>query len=58
MTFTAEEKLREVRREVKMRKLVYARRDMMPPHEAKYKIDIMQEIAEDYEKLAQKERLL
>jgi hypothetical protein len=57
MSFTAEEKRREALREVAMRKAVYARRGVNP-QEAKYRIDIMAEIADDYDKLAQKERLL
>lgn len=57
MNFTAEEKYREAAREVKMRKSVYARSGMAP-HEAKFKIEIMQAIADDYEKLAQQDRLL
>ena len=55
--FTAEQKRKEALREVEMRKTVYAR-SLMSPHEAKFKIEIMQEIADDYDKLAQKERLL
>jgi len=55
--FTAEQKRKEALREVEMRKSVYARSGMNS-HEAKFRIDIMQEIASDYEVLAQKERLL
>ena len=57
MIFTAEEKLREVRREIAMRKSVYTRTGIAP-HEAKFKIDIMEAIADDYEKLAKSERLI
>lgn len=57
MTFTAEEKWREAVRELQMRKSVYARTGM-DPSEAKRKIAIMEEIAADYDKLAQRERLL
>jgi hypothetical protein len=55
--FTAEQKHTEALRELAMRKTVYARTGMAP-HEAKYKIEIMEEIAEDYRALAEKERLL
>lgn len=55
--FTAEQKHKEALREVAMRKSVYARAGMNP-HEAKLKIEIMQEIADDIAKLAQKDRLL
>jgi hypothetical protein len=57
MKFTAEEKCKEAKREVGMRKRVYAH-SAMDPQEAKRKIEIMEEIAADYEKLAQQERLL
>lgn len=57
MSFTNEEKYIEATREVKMRKSVYARTGMNPV-EAKYKIEIMQEIADDYAKLAEVERLI
>ena len=57
MKFTDEEKYKEALRELKMRKSVYAR-TLMAPHEIKYKIEIMEEIAEDYRLLAEKERLL
>ncbi len=55
--FTAEEKYKEALRELQMRKTVYARH-AMDPAEARRKIAIMQEIADDYHKLAQQERLL
>lgn len=47
MTFTAEEKYIEAMREVKMRKSVYARTGMNPT-EAKFKIEIMQEITDHF----------
>jgi hypothetical protein len=55
MTYSAEEKLREIRREIEMRKYVYGRTSTISPHEAKFRIDIMEEIAEDYRKLAEAE---
>jgi hypothetical protein len=57
MSFTAEEKYIEAMREVKMRRTVYARTGI-DPSEAKRRIAIMEAIAEDYEKLAESERLL
>ena len=57
MKFTAEQKRKEVLREVAMRKTVYARTGMNPS-EAKYKIEIMQEIADDYAQIMDGERLL
>jgi hypothetical protein len=61
MPYSAEEKAKEARREVTYRQFVYSRRlaaGTMREAEAKKKIAIMTEIAEDYEKLAEKERLL
>ena len=55
--FTAEDKRLEALREVKMRIGVYARSGANPTL-AKRRIAIMQEIAADYAKLAEKERLL
>ena len=59
--FTAEDKLREIERELKLRRRLY-------PHwieigkidasDAKRQIEIMAAIAADYEKQAQTERLL
>ncbi len=59
--FTAEDKLREVERELKLRRRFY-------PHwieigridasDARRRIEIMEAIADDYEKQAQGERLL
>ena len=57
MKFTAEQKRKEALREVAMRKTVYARTGMNPS-EAKYKIEIMQEIADDYAQIMDGERLL
>jgi hypothetical protein len=61
MVITAEDKLREIERELKLRRRLY-------PHwieigkieagDAKRRIDILVEIAADYEKQAQGERLL
>lgn len=61
MTFTAEEKWIEARRELKMRMRVYPRMieaGDLSEQAAKQRIGIMQEIAEDYEKLAVGDRLL
>jgi hypothetical protein len=60
-TFTAAEKLKAIRRELQMRNRVYARwvfDGKMTPHQAAHEIAVMEAIAEDYEKLAQQERLL
>lgn len=46
--FTDKAKLAEVRREIAMRRRVYARGNM-PPHEQQQKIAIMEAIASDYE---------
>jgi hypothetical protein len=61
MVIAAEDKLREVERELKLRRRLY-------PHwieigkieagDAKRRIEVMQAIADDYEKQAQSERLL
>jgi hypothetical protein len=61
VVITAEDKLREVERELKLRRRLY-------PHwieigkidasDAKRRIEVMQAIAADYEKQAQSERLL
>jgi hypothetical protein len=61
MVIAAEDKLREIERELKLRRRLY-------PHwieigkieagEAKRRIEVMQAIADDYEKQAQTERLL
>lgn len=59
--FTAEEKHREARREVEMRLDVYPRladQRKLTHAEAARRIEIMQSIADDYETLAQKERLV
>lgn len=59
--FTAEEKYMEVRRELKMRMRVYPRMieaGDLSAQAAGQRIAIMQEIAEDYEKQAQTERLI
>lgn len=61
MTITAEDKLKCVQRELMMRRRVYERRvadGEMSRDFADEQIRVMQSIVEDYEKLAQKERLL
>jgi hypothetical protein len=55
--FTAEEKHKEALREVRMRREVYVRAGVNPVT-ARRRLAIMQEIADDYAKLAVKERLL
>lgn len=55
--FTNEEKHREAVREVEMRKSVYPT-SRLNAHTAKKRIEIMQEIADDYAELAAKDRLL
>jgi hypothetical protein len=59
--FTAKEKCLEAMREVKMRRRVYPRwieEGHISQDVADRRIEIMQQIAEDYEKLAEDERLL
>ena len=59
--YSALEKHREALREVELRKSVYERwiaMGGMSGSEAERKIAIMQEIADEYEKAAEKERLL
>lgn len=59
--FTATEKLKAVRREIGWRRRVYpdrVRTGHMSQHEADRQIAIFEEIANDYDQLAQKERLL
>lgn len=59
-TYSAFEKCREAQREVEMRKEVYGRNapgGVIPPTQQR-RIAIMEEIAEDYRILAEKERLL
>jgi hypothetical protein len=61
MMFTAEEKWMEVRRELKKRMQIYPRLiegGELSEQAARQRIGIMQEIAADYEKLAQGERLI
>lgn len=61
MGYTAEEKLEEVKRELRMRKQVYKTMiedERMNPHTAAFRIGVMEAISEDYEKLAQSERLI
>jgi hypothetical protein len=55
--YTAEDKHREALREVALRKKVYARMQMND-HESQRRVEIMQEIADHYCVLAQRERLL
>ena len=54
--FTNTEKATEARREAKMRKMVYERRGFTELDLRR--IAMMEEIAADYEQLAEKERLL
>jgi len=61
VTATATEKLEAVRREIAMRRAVYGRRvteNKMTQKLADQQIELFEEIAADYEKLAAKERLL
>jgi hypothetical protein len=61
MKYSAQEKHRELLREIEMRKSVYPRRVMsgsMSQRQADRQIAILQEIAEDYRTLADRERLL
>jgi hypothetical protein len=55
--YTADDKHREALREVALRKRVYARMQMND-QESKRRVEIMQEIADEYSELAQRERLL
>jgi len=55
--FTAEEKCKEALRELRMRRAVYPH-SAITRQTAERRIAIMQEIADDYAKLAEKERLL
>jgi len=57
LKYTATEKHREAVREVEMRKSVYPT-SRLNAHTARKRIEIMQEIADDYAALAEKERLL
>jgi len=59
--FSAEEKLAEVRREIKYRRWVYPRKANKSIAEQDLdarRLEIMQAIEADYDKLATKERLL
>jgi len=59
--FTTTEKHAAIVRELKMRRGVYPHWisvGKISPHVAAYQIAIMEAIAEDYEKLAQEERLI
>jgi hypothetical protein len=56
--FFAEEKHREAVREVRLRREIYARSGIDHRTNAKRRVAVMQEIADDYEKLIEKERLL
>jgi len=61
MDFTAEQKLKAVRREIAKREGVYPRlvdRRLMTPEQMRYEIDVMRAIATDYSKEAAKDRLL
>lgn len=59
--FTAEDKLAELLREIKIRERFYPGQidvGILSPELAAKRIAIMKEIAEEYERLAQGERLL
>lgn len=61
MSFTAEQKHREIVRELKLRQRVYPRwveAGKLSMNDARRQIEIMTEIAQDYEKLSLQERLL
>ena len=61
MVFTAEQKQREIVRELKLRQRVYPRwvaDGRLSVNDARRQIEIMTEIAQDYEKLSLQERLL
>ena len=61
MKYSAYEKQREAERELTMRKRVYGDKidaGALDPKTAQRRIDIMQEIAEEYRELAEKERLI
>lgn len=61
MRFSAEAKLEEIYRELRLRRQLYPRwvaSEKMKATDADYQIEIMQAIAADYEQLAQKDRLL
>ena len=61
MPFTAEQKHREIVRELKLRQRVYPRwveAGKLSINDARRQIEIMTEIAQDYEKLTLQERLI
>lgn len=61
MMFTAEDKLKEIMREMKLRRRLYPQWievGKIDASDARRRIEIMAEIALEYEALAQKERLL
>jgi hypothetical protein len=61
MIFTETQKLEALRRELSWRKKVYPNRTAsgrMTPHEAKYQLAIIEAIIEDYERQAERERLI
>jgi len=58
MTYTAKDKAQEAEREVGYRKFVYSRKvndGTMKMHDAEQRIAIMQEIADDYARVAEAE---
>jgi hypothetical protein len=60
-SFTATEKHRAIIRELEFRRSVYPRQvtlGKMSPHQASEQIAIMEAIAADYAKIAEKDRLL
>ncbi len=59
--FTAEDKLKEITRELKLRRRFYPHwiaTGKLDEHDARRQIEIMEAIAEDYEWQAKSERLL
>lgn len=61
MFFTNEDKLREIKREIAMRRRLYGRyvsEGRMKQEHADHSIDIMEAIAHDYAELVATERLL
>jgi hypothetical protein len=57
VSYTAREKREEAMREIEMRQRVYGRKGHLTPTDEK-RIAIMEEIAEDYRKIIEDERLL
>lgn len=60
-TFTNEQKLQAIEREIRYRERVYANRvaiDRMTRAKADYEVAVMKAIADDYRRLAEGERLI